>query len=159
MASLEEKIEIRPRVGLAAVVVQEGKVLLGQRIGNIGGATWAPPGGHLEYGESIEACARRELMEETGLAAKKLIRGPYTNGLIAPNYQHYVTLFILIPEFEGKLQCLEPEKCAGWKWFEMESLPSPLITSFSLFIENGGRDLLKTLNQPDAEKSEHSETH
>ena len=63
MAALEEQIIKRPRVGLAAIAIQEGKVLLGKRKGLIGDATWAPPGGHLEYGESVDACAARELLE------------------------------------------------------------------------------------------------
>lgn len=115
---------------------RNGQILLGKRQGKIGDATWAPPGGHLEYGESVEACASRELFEETGLVAKKLIRGPYTNDLIAPKNHHYVTLFILIPEFEGTVERREPEKCLEWKWFPIEALPSPLITSFESFLKD-----------------------
>lgn len=153
---MEKEINLRPRVGLAAIAIREGKVLLGKRIGKIGDATWAPPGGHLEYGESVEHCAARELHEETGLKAKSILLGPYTNDLIAPKNQHYVTLFVFIPEFEGEVKCLEPEKCMGWEWFDLNDLPSPLITSFESFIREGGAELLEEI---DAEEGAHSESH
>lgn len=49
-----------PCEGLAAVPIQEGKVLLGQRKGLIVYAIWGSSGDHLEYGESVEAGAARE---------------------------------------------------------------------------------------------------
>lgn len=143
MASLEEEIDKRPRVGLAAVAIREEKILLGKRKGIIGDATWAPPGGHLEYGESVEECASRELLEETGLIAKTLLRGPYTNNLIAPKNQHYITLFVLISEFEGEVECREPQKCLGWEWFPLDALPTPLITSFDSFLQEHPSFLLQ----------------
>ena len=47
------------RVGVGVVIMRNGKILLGERIGSHGANTWATPGGHLEVGESIEACAAR----------------------------------------------------------------------------------------------------
>ena len=49
-----------PRVGVAVLLLREGKLLLGQRLSPHGAGTWAPPGGYLEFGESLDACARRD---------------------------------------------------------------------------------------------------
>lgn len=62
----------RPKVGIGVIVRKEGKVLLGKRKNSHGAGSWAFPGGHLEYGESWEECARREVKEETGIAIKNM---------------------------------------------------------------------------------------
>jgi 8-oxo-dGTP diphosphatase len=56
-------MEKRPAVGVAAIVTKNGKVLLGKRKGAHGEGSWAFPGGHLEFNESIEDCAKREVFE------------------------------------------------------------------------------------------------
>ena len=84
-----------PQVGVGVIVIREGLVLLGKRIGSLGAGTWALPGGHLEFGESIEDCASREVVEETGLAVQSVARGPYTNDYYASEGKHYVTMQIL----------------------------------------------------------------
>ena len=65
----------RPSVGVAVIVVNNGKVLLGKRKGSHGSGSWAFPGGHLEMNESIEACARREVFEEYPHRQKQFKRG------------------------------------------------------------------------------------
>jgi 8-oxo-dGTP diphosphatase len=116
---------MEPRVGVAVILIQNKKVLLGKRKGSHGAGTWAFPGGHLEFGEEVEDCAARELKEETGLLARSCRRGPWTNDRI--DGKHYVTLFIIVDRFSGSLQRLEPEKCEAWEWFDIEQLPSPLF--------------------------------
>ena len=55
-------------LGVAARVVRDGKVLLVQEGNGRHQGRWGLPKGHVEPGESPEAAALRELVEETGLA-------------------------------------------------------------------------------------------
>jgi len=58
-----------PPVGASLLAVREGRVLLGRRgkANRPGYGMWAGPAGYGEVGEAIDATARRELLEETGL--------------------------------------------------------------------------------------------
>src|SRR5438105_3422238 len=55
------------RVGIGMVVFKDNKILLGKRKSSHGAGEYAGLGGHLEFGESIEQCAKREAMEEAGI--------------------------------------------------------------------------------------------
>jgi 8-oxo-dGTP diphosphatase len=116
-----------PLVGVGAIVLREGKVLLGKRLGSHGAGSWALPGGHLEFGETVEACARREVLEECGLELGVVVPGPYTSDVFEEAGRHYVTLFVIAQSAAGEPQCLEPTKCAGWCWFAWGDLPRPLF--------------------------------
>ena len=59
-----------PRVGVGALVIHEGKVLLVKRGIQPNKGLWAVPGGSLELGESLVACAERETLEETGVVIR-----------------------------------------------------------------------------------------
>lgn len=56
-----------PRVGSAVVVVQDGRVLLGQRDKDPNRGWWVLPGGKVEPFETVAQAGSRELLEETGL--------------------------------------------------------------------------------------------
>ncbi|MSO46430.1 MAG: NUDIX domain-containing protein [Acidobacteria bacterium] len=57
----------RPIVGVGAVIVQDGQVLLVKRRYEPLAGRWSLPGGTLELGETLEAGLAREMQEETGL--------------------------------------------------------------------------------------------
>jgi 8-oxo-dGTP diphosphatase len=118
-------MEKRPFVGVAAIVIKDGKVLLGKRKNSHGSGTWQFPGGHLEFNETIENCAKREVLEETGIKIKNIKLGPYTNDIFKQEQKHYITLFVISEYESGELELREPQKCEKWGWFEWNQLPQP----------------------------------
>ena len=116
----------RPLIGVATLIIRDSKLLLGKRKGAHGAGNWACPGGHLEFGESIEACAAREVLEETGLVIRNIQRVAFTNDIFVDEGKHYVTLFVMA-DADGEPRVLEPEKCEGWAWFGWDALPEPLF--------------------------------
>ena len=59
-----------PQVGVCLCIVRDKKVLLHKRKGGHSDGHWAFPGGHLEFGETFEKGALRELKEEAGRSIK-----------------------------------------------------------------------------------------
>lgn len=60
----------KPIVGVGAIVVKDGKVLLVKRAAAPSRGLWAIPGGSLELGETLQSGAEREILEETGIVIK-----------------------------------------------------------------------------------------
>jgi 8-oxo-dGTP diphosphatase len=56
----------RPFIGVGAVIVREGRVVLVKRRFEPLAGHWSIPGGAVEVGESLESCVTREMAEETG---------------------------------------------------------------------------------------------
>ncbi|KAF9423183.1 Nudix hydrolase 15, mitochondrial [Podila epigama] len=113
------------QVGVGVLIMHQGKVLVGKRIGSHGADTWQLAGGHLEFGETFEECALRESEEETGLkldpASAKFVTA--NNNIMTDIGRHYVTVFVaanVTGSAEAKI--MEPLKCAGWEWISQAQL-------------------------------------
>lgn len=127
----------RPKVGVGVCVVKDGKVLLGQRLNAHGDGTWSFPGGHLEFGESFEDCAKREVVEETSIGISEPTLITCTNDIFKKENKHYITIYMKADWISGKPQAVEPDKMVEWEWFEWDNLPSPLFLPIQNLIKTG----------------------
>lgn len=126
-----------PRIGVGVIIIKNNKVLLGKRLNSHGDGTWAFPGGHLEFNETWEECARRETLEETGISIKDIRFAHATNDIFFTEEKHYNTIFMLAHHESGEVKIMEPEKCEKWEWFFWKELPSPLFTPILNLLEAG----------------------
>jgi len=56
-----------PIVGVGAIILNQGKILLAKRGVEPGKGRWSIPGGAVELGEGLHEALKREVMEECGL--------------------------------------------------------------------------------------------
>ncbi len=71
----------RPLVGVGVVVLRADAVLLVRRGKAPSLGAWSLPGGAQELGETVEQAARRELLEETGLAVGALVLAAHVDSI------------------------------------------------------------------------------
>jgi 8-oxo-dGTP diphosphatase len=127
--------EQQVRVGVGVIVMKDGRVLLGKRKGSHGTGTWAFPGGHLEFGESFEDCARREVYEETGVKIHNIKKVTFTNDPFPIEGKHYVTCYVKAEIESGEVVIMEPNKCEVWDWFKWGQFPEPLFIPLQNLIK------------------------
>ena len=133
-------------VGVGVFVFKDGKFLMQRRMGSHGEGTWAPPGGHIEFGESFEDTARREVKEETDLEITNVRFGAVTNDHFESENKHYVTIWMLSDWKSGQERITEPHKCTAQAWHTFDDLPAPLfLTLENLFKTEFFEDIRQQL--------------
>ena len=124
-----------PRIGVGVIVTRDDRVLLIKRKGVHGQGTWSTPGGHLEYGESPEACAARETMEETGVGITNVRALGFTNDLFEESGLHYITLWMAGAYASGQATVAAPYEASEVGWFALDALPQPLFLPLRHLIQ------------------------
>lgn len=129
-----------PHVGVAAIIVKQGCLLLIRRKGSHGAGTWAVPGGHLEFRESPEKCAIREAFEETGLIVGSPRCVALTNDVFHVEGKHYITIWMAVDCSAAPQVIPSDDEVAEWGWFAWDDLPSPLFLPLENLVN--GRDVV-----------------
>jgi 8-oxo-dGTP diphosphatase len=128
--------------GFGVVLFRKGKVLLGQRHEDPekasseldGAGRWTMPGGKLDFGETFEEGAKREVLEETGINLKDVEVFCVNNDMIET--AHFVTIGMIATDFEGEAKVMEPDEITQWQWFSLDKLPQPLYFPSAKVLEN-----------------------
>jgi 8-oxo-dGTP diphosphatase len=66
------KYPATPLIGVGAVAIKNGKILLVKRAFEPGAGKWSVPGGLVELGEKLSEACTREMEEETGIECEVL---------------------------------------------------------------------------------------
>lgn len=124
------------KVGVGVFILKNGKFLMILRKGSHGGGTWSVPGGHMEFGETFEETASREVEEETGLKIKNLRFGAVTTTMFPEENRQSVTIWIVSDYESGEPVITEPDKCQSMEWRDFNSLPSPLFAPWEQLLSS-----------------------
>ena len=126
------------KVGVGVLIIENGKTLLTQRMGKLGGGTYGSLGEHVEFGESLIEALQREALEELGITLKDI------EFLVCSNIRrygkHYIDISFTAKIDSGEPTIMEPDKIASLGWYDLYNLPSPLfepnITAFNALKSN-----------------------
>lgn len=115
-----------PFIGVGAVIVRNGRVLLIRRGQPPLLGEWSLPGGVLECGETLREATIREAQEETGLTVEVgEMLGVYERIIRSEDARvryHYVLIDFLCRAVSGELKAGSDASEAGW--FSREELPA-----------------------------------
>lgn len=109
------KFEMEQILVTAAVIINEGLILMARRSSGDDAGRWEFPGGKVEPGEDPRACLKRELKEELGIEAEI---GQALEVISVPQKdRHLVLIYFKCAIIKGKP---EPLQCMQVGWFRRE---------------------------------------
>jgi ADP-ribose pyrophosphatase YjhB (NUDIX family) len=140
-----------PLVGVGAVVVKEGRVLLIRRGNEPMKGRWSLPGGMLELGESLTDGVVREVREETGLIVEPVELIELFDRIYREDERvryHYVIADYLCREVGGALLAASDADAARWveraEWNSHSALNLDPVT---VRVMESGWQRARTLNE------------
>lgn len=123
----------RPLVRIAAMVVRDGKMLMGKDA-----TKWSFPSMALELGQSFQECAQRAVMIKAGLFVSAGDVIYTTNDYRLGDTDHSVTVFVdgKMPLHESAPSIMEGSEYREWQWFPLFHPPEPLDLAECNFFDD-----------------------
>ena len=123
------------QVGVGVFIHKDGKILLLKRAGSHGAGTWSTPGGHVDFGETLEETAIRETKEEVGVDISNVQFKAITNDIFPDDKKHYVTVWMAGDSLDTNPSVNSARELTEVGWFDLNSLPQPLFIPLKNLIE------------------------
>ncbi len=116
-------------VGVGAVIVREdGRLFLARRgpLSRNERGLWEFPGGSVEFGETLAAALKREMMEEFGVEIEVGALLDVVDHILPAENQHWVSPTYICRILSGEPKILEEGKCSQMGWFLPDQFPPDL---------------------------------
>ncbi|MGV8059273.1 MAG: NUDIX hydrolase [Smithellaceae bacterium] len=113
-----------PRVAARAITIHEGRTLLVKRGVEPSRGLWAIPGGTLKLGETLQECAAREFLEETGVTIE-VGACAYVFDLFERDDSGKIKFHFVVVDFAAKYISGEPkgaDDAEDARWLKPEEL-------------------------------------
>lgn len=110
----------KPKLIVGVLAKNKNKYLLVRETLEGGKDYWIVPGGKVEFGESLEDAAKREILEETGIKAKNLKFLNFWEAIFPDYNYHTVIFFYQIETAKKKLSDDIEGKVKEANWFTLE---------------------------------------
>jgi|SRR3989344_7230980 len=120
------------KVGVGAIIIKDGLMLLAKRKGSFAAGTYGSVGGHLKFGESPIDGVKREAREELGIEIENLVFATCTS--INRYGKHYIDISFTASISKGEPKICEPEKIETIGWFPIDNPPSPLFGIIEIYL-------------------------
>jgi ADP-ribose pyrophosphatase YjhB (NUDIX family) len=130
------------QIACSTVLLKDSLVLLVERAQEPGLGSWDIPGGYLDWDETLEEAAIRELKEETGLNLD-LSDIEYLGNFSKPNNSvgnQVIEMYYLATKFSGHLE-LEVAEVSDAKWFDLDSLPKNVAFDHMKILQKINKNL------------------
>ena len=122
-----QRIKHQP-IGTAIIILNtNNQILLGKRKNTFKAGHYGLPGGRIKKGEKLINAVNRELLEETNLKAKNTRSLVVIKEWQENEDQDFVHFLFVCTDWTNTLQLMEPDKCEGWEWFNVDALPQNIL--------------------------------